>query len=169
MHYAEFAEDEVSSFVRLSARFCSTVNLLTVGQSAALLQAIKDYENNKWKAIGARVGKPAKVRMIVPRISVPLHRDGGVRLKSVSPRLLTNNRRVSSSQRSKVGKCNLSILSSAEETGAKRGRRRDVTLDTHSLREHGFAPCTFKMETCLLARSSGVRNMQVSTMAGLQR
>lgn len=38
MHYAEFAEDE----------------------SAALLQAIKDYENNKWKVIGQKVGKPAK-------------------------------------------------------------------------------------------------------------
>ncbi|KAF2481394.1 hypothetical protein BDY17DRAFT_318010 [Neohortaea acidophila] len=38
MHYAEFAEDE----------------------SAALLQAIKDYDNNKWKVIGAKVGKPAK-------------------------------------------------------------------------------------------------------------
>lgn len=42
MHYAEFAEDEVSSF------------------SAALLQAIKDYENNKWKVIGQKLGKPAK-------------------------------------------------------------------------------------------------------------
>ncbi|GAB7366243.1 hypothetical protein MBLNU230_g7800t1 [Neophaeotheca triangularis] len=42
MHYAEFAEDEVSNF------------------SAALLQAIKDYENNKWKVIGTKVGKPAK-------------------------------------------------------------------------------------------------------------
>lgn len=42
MHYAEFAEDEVSSF------------------SAALMQAIKDYENNKWKVIGQKVGKPAK-------------------------------------------------------------------------------------------------------------
>jgi hypothetical protein len=38
MHYAEFAEDE----------------------SAALLQAIKDYENNKWKVIGQKLGKPAK-------------------------------------------------------------------------------------------------------------
>ncbi|KAK3052938.1 hypothetical protein LTR09_006002 [Extremus antarcticus] len=38
MHYAEFGDDE----------------------SAALLQAIKDYENNKWKVIGAKVGKPAK-------------------------------------------------------------------------------------------------------------
>lgn len=26
-----------------------------------MLQAIKDYENNKWKAIGQKVGKPAKV------------------------------------------------------------------------------------------------------------
>ncbi|OQO14339.1 hypothetical protein B0A48_01215 [Cryoendolithus antarcticus] len=42
MHYADFAEDEVSNF------------------SAALLQAIKDYENNKWKVIGQKVGKPAK-------------------------------------------------------------------------------------------------------------
>ena len=39
MHYAEFAEDE----------------------SQALLSAIKDYENNKWKTIGQKVGKPAKV------------------------------------------------------------------------------------------------------------
>jgi gas vesicle protein len=38
MHYAEFAEDE----------------------SAALLSAIKEYENNKWKSIGQKVGKPAK-------------------------------------------------------------------------------------------------------------
>ncbi|KAI9650790.1 hypothetical protein NHQ30_000821 [Ciborinia camelliae] len=41
MHYAEFAEDE----------------------SQALLAAIKDYEANKWKAIGQKVGKPAKVRL----------------------------------------------------------------------------------------------------------
>ena len=38
MHYAEFAEDE----------------------SQALLTAIKEYENNKWKTIGQKVGKPAK-------------------------------------------------------------------------------------------------------------
>lgn len=42
MHYADFAEDEVSNF------------------SATLLQAIKEYDQNKWKAIGAKVGKPAK-------------------------------------------------------------------------------------------------------------
>ncbi|KAL4780762.1 hypothetical protein BJX76DRAFT_35187 [Aspergillus varians] len=39
MHYAEFAEDE----------------------SIALREAIKEYEANKWKAIGQKVGKPAKV------------------------------------------------------------------------------------------------------------
>ncbi|KAH8789435.1 putative Myb-related protein B [Hyaloscypha finlandica] len=38
MHYAEFAEDE----------------------SVALQNAIKEYENNKWKEIGKKVGKPAK-------------------------------------------------------------------------------------------------------------
>ena len=30
-------------------------------QSAALLAAIKEYETSKWKVIGAKVGKPAKV------------------------------------------------------------------------------------------------------------
>ncbi|KAI9670171.1 MAG: hypothetical protein M1831_006383 [Alyxoria varia] len=45
MHYAEFAEDET----------------LTEGhQSASLLAAIKEYEANKWKVIGQKVGKPAK-------------------------------------------------------------------------------------------------------------
>lgn len=62
MHYAEFAEDEVSNFVRLTAGLSRWWNeILTVVQSAALLQAIKDYENNKWKVIGQKVGKPAKV------------------------------------------------------------------------------------------------------------
>jgi len=40
MHYAEFDGDE----------------------SQALLAAIKEYEANKWKTIGAKLGKPAKVR-----------------------------------------------------------------------------------------------------------
>ena len=40
MHYAEFDNDE----------------------SAALLAAIKEYEANKWKVIGQKLGKPAKVR-----------------------------------------------------------------------------------------------------------
>jgi hypothetical protein len=34
---------------------------LTNTQSAALLAAIKDYESQKWKVIGQKVGKPAKV------------------------------------------------------------------------------------------------------------
>lgn len=38
-------------------------------QSQALLNAIKEYENNKWKVIGQKVGKPAKVRSVV----VPLN------------------------------------------------------------------------------------------------
>ncbi|KAI5844878.1 hypothetical protein BZA05DRAFT_153098 [Tricharina praecox] len=38
MHYAEFGEDE----------------------SAALLAAIREYDTNKWKVIGQKVGKPAK-------------------------------------------------------------------------------------------------------------
>ncbi|KAA8913419.1 hypothetical protein FN846DRAFT_930001 [Sphaerosporella brunnea] len=38
MHYAEFREDE----------------------SAALLAAIREYDANKWKVIGQKVGKPAK-------------------------------------------------------------------------------------------------------------
>lgn len=58
MHYADFAEDDVSS---LSAHG-STSLLIQDGQSAALLAAIKDYETNKWKVIGSKVGKPAKVR-----------------------------------------------------------------------------------------------------------
>ena len=36
--------------------------LLTLQQSVALLNAIKEYENNKWKEIGKKVGKPAKVK-----------------------------------------------------------------------------------------------------------
>jgi hypothetical protein len=39
MHYAEFGEDE----------------------SVALREAIKEYEANKWKVIGQKIGKPAKV------------------------------------------------------------------------------------------------------------
>jgi hypothetical protein len=36
-------------------------------QSAALLAAIKEYDANKWKAIGQKVGKPAKVGLGVDR------------------------------------------------------------------------------------------------------
>lgn len=36
---------------------------LTDRQSAALLAAIKEYEASKWKFIGQKVGKPAKVNV----------------------------------------------------------------------------------------------------------
>lgn len=35
-------------------------------ESAALLAAIKEYDANKWKSIGAKLGKPAKVRAFIP-------------------------------------------------------------------------------------------------------
>ncbi|KAJ0104286.1 hypothetical protein J7T55_009450 [Diaporthe amygdali] len=62
MHYAEFAEDEVRITSAPMAAFANVVSLLTVDslQSAALMSAIKEYENNKWKVIGQKVGKPAK-------------------------------------------------------------------------------------------------------------
>jgi len=60
MHYAEFAENEVPS---LPLPVCVLELLLLTTctiQSQALLSAIKEYENNKWKSIGQKVGKPAK-------------------------------------------------------------------------------------------------------------
>lgn len=70
MHYAEFAEDEVFEilpFPRSLRNKIWTLPLLkTIRQSAALLAAIKEYEANKWKTIGAKVGKPAKVIVLVP-------------------------------------------------------------------------------------------------------
>lgn len=71
MHYAEFAEDEVGSSVVTAAAAGSveacdgSENVLTSAQSAALLAAIKQYDNDKWKVIGAKVGKPAKVSEVV--------------------------------------------------------------------------------------------------------
>ena len=55
-------------------------------QSAALLAAIKEYEASKWKVIGQKVGKPAKV---------------GRRSRSPPPFtcMLTISRRASSMQR----------------------------------------------------------------------
>jgi hypothetical protein len=35
--------------------------MLTSKKSASLLAAIKEYDANKWKVIGQKVGKPAKV------------------------------------------------------------------------------------------------------------
>ena len=60
MHYADFAEDEV----RLTGRKFGC--RLPKRQSQALLNAIKEYEANKWKEIGRRVGKPAKVSSLIP-------------------------------------------------------------------------------------------------------
>lgn len=40
------------------------MTLLTVVQTVALREAIREYEANKWKAIGQKLGKPAKVRLI---------------------------------------------------------------------------------------------------------
>jgi hypothetical protein len=37
-----------------------TSRFYPLAQKAALFSAIKEYENNKWKAIGQKVGKPAK-------------------------------------------------------------------------------------------------------------
>ena len=37
-----------------------------MNQSAALLEAIKEYDAQKWKIIGQKVGKPAKVSSISP-------------------------------------------------------------------------------------------------------
>lgn len=44
---------------------------LTSKKSAALLAAIKEYDANKWKVIGQKVGKPAKVGLdITPNARV---------------------------------------------------------------------------------------------------
>ena len=63
MHYAEFGEDEVGLCSRFRHLMClSSVHMLTKQkQSAALLAAIKEYDANKWKVVGQKVGKPAKV------------------------------------------------------------------------------------------------------------
>lgn len=64
MHYAEFAEDEVSFKAGLVVDMGigrGNENVLTSLQSAALLAAIKQYDADKWKVIGQKVGKPAKV------------------------------------------------------------------------------------------------------------
>lgn len=43
-------------------------------QSVALREAIKEYEANKWKVIGQKVGKPAKVSpKIFPLLSDRQH------------------------------------------------------------------------------------------------
>ena len=44
--------------ISLISVIASTAN---VAQSVKLRDAIKEYEANKWKVIGQKVGKPAKV------------------------------------------------------------------------------------------------------------
>lgn len=39
-----------------------------VTQSVKLREAIKEYEANKWKVIGQKVGKPAKVSVNISRV-----------------------------------------------------------------------------------------------------
>lgn len=59
MHYAEFAEDEVwQPCVFFSIHLVTSTDVV---QSVKLRDAIKEYEANKWKVIGQKVGKPAKV------------------------------------------------------------------------------------------------------------
>lgn len=60
MHYAEFAADEVGRPSQISCGGMRAELTKSV-QEAALLNAIKEYEANKWKVIGQKVGKPAKV------------------------------------------------------------------------------------------------------------
>lgn len=43
---------------------------LNIAQSIALREAIKEYESNKWKVIGQKIGKPAKVVIEVPKFSI---------------------------------------------------------------------------------------------------
>lgn len=63
MHYAEFGEDEVGHFLTWMRLISLRGHVLTTmkTKSAALLAAIKEYDSNKWKVIGQKVGKPAKV------------------------------------------------------------------------------------------------------------
>src|SRR5271163_4405098 len=64
MHYAEFAEVEVSGWRDPEI----SQPIYTPSQSIALREAIREYEANKWKVIGQKVGKPAKVRISLPSI-----------------------------------------------------------------------------------------------------
>jgi hypothetical protein len=82
MHYAEFAEDEVRPFsiphsLGLICELQSTDLVFFLVQSQALLNAIKEYENNKWKVIGQKVGKPAKVSFgLLTRVYTAACTDG---------------------------------------------------------------------------------------------
>ncbi|CZR51927.1 uncharacterized protein PAC_01804 [Phialocephala subalpina] len=69
--------------------FCQAKQVRTisnVGQSQALLNAIKEYETNKWKEIGKKVGKPAKVsrrRTCRPRKVLTYYRPASNMRKSI--------------------------------------------------------------------------------------
>jgi hypothetical protein len=91
MHYAEFAEDEVRNTALIAVMW-----LTNSGQSIALREAIREYEANKWKVIGQKVGKPAKVRLLI----------NGYRLRKV----LTKFRLVSSMRRSISETYSVSLL-----------------------------------------------------------
>lgn len=55
-------------------RVCLGGSISNSDKSAALREAIREYEANKWKAIGQKLGKPAKVSFLYfPFISI---RDG---------------------------------------------------------------------------------------------
>lgn len=47
-------------------------------QSIALREAIKEYEASKWKVIGQKVGKPAKVSPRDPNLSPIFDMDTGM-------------------------------------------------------------------------------------------
>jgi len=72
MHWAEFGEEEVPfppHANRPSSRHPQYTTKeadmnVSSSQSALLLAAIKEYDANKWKAIGAKVNKPAKVKLV---------------------------------------------------------------------------------------------------------
>ena len=70
MHHAEFAEDEVGHTSGLKALHNSPTP-----QSQALMNAIKEYEAQKWKIIGQKVGKPPKVCLDASQSGVPFRAD----------------------------------------------------------------------------------------------
>jgi hypothetical protein len=59
MHYAEFNEDEVCLCMYHT---WAPHEIYNFWQASMLREAIREYEANKWKTIGQKVGKPAKVR-----------------------------------------------------------------------------------------------------------
>lgn len=49
------------------------------------MNAIKEYENNKWKVIGQKVGKPAKVRISISQLQCGLIPFGAKLAKTNNP------------------------------------------------------------------------------------